>query len=222
MIEKRGREWIKLLDQIVPILLDFRSCKTFKSVQKISGYFPRPVWGVCTLAITVAKTSSHYDRFVISVPVRSLLLFDLALQDRNVSGPKGPLGTRRNGGISADQRMLFENARYSKTLIRSLFTRPFYFNRSGRLHIRKLIRSQHPPPDNAYLPQPAMEVQGSSCESTETFITRLCRMLCRLHDDQRAGSILKQRISVALQIDFAACCLPTVSDIVACEEVYYK
>ena len=33
---------------------------------------------VCTLALTVAKTSSHYDRFAISVPVRSLLLFDLA------------------------------------------------------------------------------------------------------------------------------------------------
>ena len=39
------------------------------------------MWGisdVCTLAITIAKTSSHYDRFAISVPARSLLLFDLA------------------------------------------------------------------------------------------------------------------------------------------------
>ena len=39
------------------------------------------IWGisdVCTLALTVAKTSSHYDRFAISVPARSLLLFDLA------------------------------------------------------------------------------------------------------------------------------------------------
>ena len=34
--------------------------------------------GVCTLAVTVTKTSSHYDRFAISVPARSLLLFDLA------------------------------------------------------------------------------------------------------------------------------------------------
>ena len=34
--------------------------------------------GVCTLALTVAKTSSHYDGFAISVPARSLLLFDLA------------------------------------------------------------------------------------------------------------------------------------------------
>ena len=39
------------------------------------------MWGicvVCTLALTVAKTSSHYDRFAIFVPARSLLLFDLA------------------------------------------------------------------------------------------------------------------------------------------------
>ena len=39
------------------------------------------MWGIsggCTLALTVTKTSSHYDRFAISVPARSLLLFDLA------------------------------------------------------------------------------------------------------------------------------------------------
>ena len=39
------------------------------------------MWGisdVCTLALTAAKTSSHYDRLAISVPARSLLLFDLA------------------------------------------------------------------------------------------------------------------------------------------------
>ena len=39
------------------------------------------MWGisdVCTLALTVVKTSSHYDRFAIFVPARSLLLFDLA------------------------------------------------------------------------------------------------------------------------------------------------
>ena len=36
------------------------------------------IGGVCMLALTVAKTSSHYDRFAIFVPARSLLLFDLA------------------------------------------------------------------------------------------------------------------------------------------------
>ena len=44
-------------------------------------YFPFLMWGksdVRTLALTVTKTSSHYDRSAISVPARSLLLFDLA------------------------------------------------------------------------------------------------------------------------------------------------
>ena len=39
------------------------------------------MWGisdVCTLALTVAKTSSYYACFAISVPVMSLLRFDLA------------------------------------------------------------------------------------------------------------------------------------------------
>ena len=66
-----------------------------------------------------------------------------------------------------------------------------------------------------------LEVQGSLGESIETFITRLCsEMLCRSHDDQRAGSFLKQRISMALQIDNAACVLGTVSDRDAFEEIY--
>ena len=36
------------------------------------------IWYVCTLALTLAKTSSHYDCFAIFVPARSLLLFDVA------------------------------------------------------------------------------------------------------------------------------------------------
>ena len=55
--------------------------------------------------------------------------------------------------------------------------------------------------ENGYLFQPvAMEVRCSLVESSEIFITRLCKMLFRSHDDQRAGSFLKQRISMALQI----------------------
>ena len=46
--------------------------------------------GVCTLALTVAKTSSHYDRFAISVPARSLLLFDLARWEHK--RPQGAAG----------------------------------------------------------------------------------------------------------------------------------
>ena len=36
------------------------------------------IGGVCTLTLTVPKTSSHYDRFAIFVPANPLLLFDLA------------------------------------------------------------------------------------------------------------------------------------------------
>ena len=74
--------------------------------------------------------------------------------------------------------------------------------------------------DNGYIFQPvALEVQGSLGESSEFFITRICKMLCRSHDDQRANSFLKQRISIALQIGNAACVLGTVSDRDAFEEI---
>ena len=58
----------------------------------------------------------------------------------------------------------------------------------------------------------ALEIQGSLGESSEILITRLCKILCRSHDDQRPGSFLKQRISMALQIGNVACVLGTVSD----------
>ena len=49
--------------------------------------------------------------------------------------------------------------------------------------------------DNGYICQPsALEVHGSLGESSEIFITQLCKMLCGSHDDQRAGSCLKERI----------------------------
>ena len=65
--------------------------------------------------------------------------------------------------------------------------------------------------DNGYIFQPvALELQGSLGESNGNFITRLCKLLCRSHDDQRAGSFLKQRISMALRIGNAACVLGTV------------
>ena len=76
--------------------------------------------------------------------------------------------------------------------------------------------------DNGCIFQPvALEIQGSLGECSEILITRLCKMLCRSHDDQRAGSFLKQRISMALQIGNAACVLGTVSDRDAFEEIYY-
>ena len=76
--------------------------------------------------------------------------------------------------------------------------------------------------DNGYIFQPvALEVQGSLGKSGEIFIPRLCKMLGRSHDDQRAGSFLKQRISMVLQIGNAACVLGTVSDRDAFEAIYY-
>ena len=81
------------------------------------------MWGIsraCTLALTVAKTSSHYDRFAIAVPARSLLLYDLALQDGNISDPKGPRGTRGNGDTS--------EARFMLCLIPTLMVLSFFFN----------------------------------------------------------------------------------------------
>ena len=76
--------------------------------------------------------------------------------------------------------------------------------------------------DSGYIFQPvALEVQGPLGESSENFITRLCKMICRSHDDQRAGSFLKQRISMALHIGNAACVLGTVSDRDAFEEISY-
>ena len=50
--------------------------------------------------------------------------------------------------------------------------------------------------DNGYIFQPvALEVQGSLGKSSEIFITSLCKILS--HDDQRAGSFLERRISMA-------------------------
>ena len=67
--------------------------------------------------------------------------------------------------------------------------------------------------DNGYIFQPvAMEVEGSLDETSEIFITPLCKMPYRSHDNQRAGNLLKQRISVAFQIANAACDLGTVSE----------
>ena len=52
------------------------------------------------------------------------------------------------------------------------------------------------------------DLLGASGESNEIFITCLCKILCRPHDDQRPGSFLKQRIAMTVQI--GACVLGTV------------
>ena len=76
--------------------------------------------------------------------------------------------------------------------------------------------------NNGYIFQRvALNVHGSLGESSENFITRPCKMPCRSHDDQRAGSFLKQRIPMALHIGNADCVLGTVSNRDAFEEIYY-
>ena len=91
-----------------------------KNIYRYVSYDMWGISGVCTLALNVAKTSSHYDRFAISVPARSLLLVDLAEQDGNISGPKGPLGTRENIDIS--------EARFMLCIIPTLMVLSFSFN----------------------------------------------------------------------------------------------
>ena len=58
----------------------------------------------------------------------------------------------------------------------------------------------------------ALEVQGSLGESSEIFITRLCKMFCRSHNDQRAAFFGATDFHMSLQIGNAACVLGTVSD----------
>ena len=67
--------------------------------------------------------------------------------------------------------------------------------------------------DDGYIFEPmAMEVHGSLGGCSEIFNTRVCKMLCRSHNDQRAYSFLRKRTSIALLIGIAACVLGTVSD----------
>ena len=52
--------------------------------------------------------ASHHRRLAITVPARSSLQFDLAYQDGNIIGSKGPQGTRGNGDISEARCILFK------------------------------------------------------------------------------------------------------------------
>ena len=55
------------------------------------------IYSVCTVALTVAKSSSHYDRFAISVPARSALVRPrLAIWGHK--RPQGAAGHKRNWG----------------------------------------------------------------------------------------------------------------------------
>ena len=71
--------------------------------------------------------------------------------------------------------------------------------------------------DNGYLFQPlGFEIQGADGPRTEFFLSKLCKNLSICTEEPRAGSFLKQRISLAIQIANAACVLGTIND-----EIFY-
>ena len=67
--------------------------------------------------------------------------------------------------------------------------------------------------NDGYLFQPlAFEIQGAAGPSTVIFLSKLCKNLSIYTEEPRAGSFLKQRISLAIQIANAACVLATIND----------
>ena len=76
--------------------------------------------------------------------------------------------------------------------------------------------------NDGYLFQPlAFENQGAAGPSTEIFLSKLCKNLSICTEKPRAGSFLKQRISLAIQIANAACVLETINDKVTFDEIFY-
>ena len=74
--------------------------------------------------------------------------------------------------------------------------------------------------NDGYLFQPlAFEIQGAAGHSTEVFLSKLCKNLST--EEPRAGSFLKQRISLAIQIANAACVLGTINDKITFDEIFY-
>ena len=76
--------------------------------------------------------------------------------------------------------------------------------------------------DDGYLFQPlAFEIRGAFGPSTEIFLSQLCKNLSICTEEPRAGSFLKPRISLAIQIANAACLLGTINDKITFDEVFY-
>ena len=66
--------------------------------------------------------------------------------------------------------------------------------------------------DDRYLFHPlAFEIKGAAGPSPEIFLSMLCKNLSICTEEPRAGSFLKQRISMAIQIANAACVLGTIN-----------
>ena len=74
--------------------------------------------------------------------------------------------------------------------------------------------------DNWYIFKPvAIEKQDSLDEWSKIFVKRFRKVLCHSHEDHRAGSFLKQWISIAFQTGNAPCLLGTASDSASFEEL---
>ena len=76
--------------------------------------------------------------------------------------------------------------------------------------------------NDGYLFQPlAFEIQGAAGPSTEFFLSKLCKYLSICTEEPRAGSFLKQRIYLAIQIANAACVLGTINDKMTFDKIFY-
>ena len=76
--------------------------------------------------------------------------------------------------------------------------------------------------DDGYIFQPlAFEFRGAAGPSTEIFLSKLCKNLSICSDEPRAGSFLKQRMYLAIQIANAACVLGTINDKIIFDEFFY-
>ena len=75
--------------------------------------------------------------------------------------------------------------------------------------------------DDGYLFQPlAFEIQGVAGLSIEIVMSKLCKNLSICTEEPRAGSFLRQRISLAIQIANAAFVLGTINDKITFDEIF--
>ena len=76
--------------------------------------------------------------------------------------------------------------------------------------------------NDGYLFKPlAFEIEGAAGPSTEIFLSKLCKNLSICTEELKAGSFLKQRIFLAIQIANAACVLGTINDKINFDEIFY-
>ena len=76
--------------------------------------------------------------------------------------------------------------------------------------------------DDGYLFQKqGFEIQVEAGLCINFFMSRLCKNLSICTEEPGAGSFLKQRFSLAIQIANAACLLGTINDKIFFDEIFY-